>query len=261
MGKTSTKTTTQNLDPRSQGYVNNQRAFGQEAADYARDNASSFFLGAPNQTPGQMAQPFMNPYRDQVIGGIRGEFDHMRGQATLGANEAATRAGAFGGSRHGVREGVQLGELDRAQGSTVGNFLHQGYQDSMNRGTQFAEYKRALAERQAQAGLFGRQQGMGFLNAGMGPTGLVQEQSETGSTLGTIAGLGMTAASLFGGPVGAAAAGAGRAMIPSAGSTFQAPPFIPQGGMSGGPGANPLSPWGNPNTQLPGPHSFFRPGG
>lgn len=99
---------------------------------------------------------------------------------------------------------------------------------------------------------------MGFLNMGLGPTGQQTTQTEKGSTLGTLAGLGMTAAGLFTGGAPQALASFGGSMIPGASQVFSPPQFMQPGGMSGGPGANPLSRWGNPMTQLPGPNPLWR---
>lgn len=133
----------------------------------------------------------MDPYLDEVIGGVRGEFDHLRAGASRDAAQAATRAGAFGSSRHGVLEGTRLGELDRAQASQVGGLLSSGFRDALGRGLEYSEYQRALRERKAQEPLFRQQQRLNFLTQGMGPTGSVTESVQPGNLVGDIAGLGL----------------------------------------------------------------------
>lgn len=195
------------LDAGSQGYVNQQRQQAQAASDMARNQDGSFFTGPLQQTPAEMAAKFMNPYQDQVIGGIRGEFDHLRNLAARGTNQDATRSGAYGGSRHALTEGARLGELDRAQTSQIGQFLNQGYDTAMGRGTQFAEHQRQLQQQQMQEPLFRQQQAQQFMNMGLGPTGQVQTQYQPGgSALGSAAGGAMTGFAA-GGPVGAAIGG------------------------------------------------------
>lgn len=211
-GRTTTQTT--RLDPSSEAYVGHTRRAAKDAAATI-GGAGPLFLGADPRTIEQQMAPFMNPYLSQVVGGVRGEFDHLRGQARLAGNDAATRAGAFGGARHGVAEGVRMGELDRAQASQIGGLLSSGFRDALSQGLQHSEYQRALAERQAQEPLFRAQQQLAMLNMGMGPHGQVNTTVEPGpSTFGQVAGLGLTAAGMglfgpLGGAAGAAVGGGG----------------------------------------------------
>lgn len=76
---------------------------------------------------------FMDPYQDQVIGGLGQQYDRLRAQAGMQTNDAAMGAGAFGGSRHGIAQGTRLGEIDRAQGGQVAGLLSQGFNDALNR--------------------------------------------------------------------------------------------------------------------------------
>jgi hypothetical protein len=161
-----------------------------------------FFTGPLTQTPEQMAQPFMDPYQKQVVDATRNEFDQMRGQATVGANQAATQAGAFGGSRHGVMQGTRLGEIDRAQGTTISNLLSGGYQNAMENGVGFAQYQQGLQAQKQMEPLWRQQQGLNFMNLGMGQTGMVssgtedvEEKKDWGNAVGPAIG---TAATLYG---------------------------------------------------------------
>jgi hypothetical protein len=76
---------------------------------------------------------FMNPYQSQVIDQLNAQFDRMRQGATLNANDAATQAHAFGGSRHGVAEGQQLADLNRNQAATTAQMLSSGFNDAQGR--------------------------------------------------------------------------------------------------------------------------------
>jgi hypothetical protein len=185
-----------------QQYLQRLRQQGVAGADSAMNQPGNFFLGADPRSIQEQASQFMNPYQSQVIDGVRGEFDFMRGQAMNSANANATQAGAFGGSRHGVMAGARLGELDRAQGQQIGQMLHSGWQDSMQQGLQYSEYQRSLAERQAQEPMFRQQMAMNNLNAGMGPW---QPPKERPNRMGSAIG-GATAGSAFG-PWGAAIGG------------------------------------------------------
>lgn len=75
-------------------------------------------------------QQYMSPYTEQVI--QRGEADIMRqqqqGMNQLGAQ--ATAARAFGGSRHGVAEGVAAGEYGRMAGDFAARQRQQAFQQA-----------------------------------------------------------------------------------------------------------------------------------
>jgi hypothetical protein len=187
MGKKKKQTVVQTADPKSQKYIDATRGYGDQAANVAMQGPAgggSWFTGPLQQTPAEMAQPFMNPYQDQVIAGVRGEFDHLRAKAGMGTDQAATQAGAFGGSRHGVATGTRMGELDRAQASQIGGLLYQGHQNSMTQGMQFAEHQRQLQQQQLQDPLFRQQTALNFRNLGMGPVGSSTTQTTPSNPMG-----------------------------------------------------------------------------
>jgi len=76
-------------------------------------------------------QQYMSPYTEQVI--QRGQQDIMRqqqqGMNQLGAQ--ATAAKAFGGSRHGVAEGVAAGEYGRMAGDFAAQQREKAYQQAL----------------------------------------------------------------------------------------------------------------------------------
>jgi hypothetical protein len=76
-------------------------------------------------------QQYMSPYTQQVI--ERGQQDIMRqqqqGMNQLGAQ--ATAAKAFGGSRHGVAEGVAAGEYGRMAGDFAAQQREKAYQQAL----------------------------------------------------------------------------------------------------------------------------------
>lgn len=75
----------------------------------------------------------MNPYISNVIDASGAQFDKLRASTTKGINDAATAARAFGGSRHGVAQGVALGEIAGQEGTLRANLLKSGYDDVMAR--------------------------------------------------------------------------------------------------------------------------------
>lgn len=84
------------------------------------------------------AQQFMNPYQQQVIDRMNEQFGVQNQMTTNQVSDDATRAGAFGGSRHGVAQGVALGENARNQGMLTAGLLNQGFEGAMGRAGQVA---------------------------------------------------------------------------------------------------------------------------
>jgi hypothetical protein len=198
-GQTTTQSTA--LDPQSQRHVEFLRQYARGGAD-ALGGGGPLFLGADPRSIEQQMAPFLNPYTDN----IRSEYDHLRAGASTATSDAATRAGAFGGSRHGVAEGVRLGEIDRAQAGHMSGL----FQNAMSQGLQYSEYQRSLAERQAQEPMFRAMQQLQMMGLGMGPTGMTQSTTTPSPSFGgQLLGLGLTGAGMFmGGPAGAAAGSA-----------------------------------------------------
>jgi hypothetical protein len=222
MGKSKTQRWTQNVDPRSQQYVDRTRGMASTGAQ-AVMGAGPLFAGPLSADDIQAA---MNPSMTNVVDATRGEFDHLRGQAAVASNQEATGAGAFGGSRAAIAQGTRLGELDRAQTGQIAGLLSEGYGQAV----QFAEHQRGLRERQMQEPLFRAQSTVGLRNLGMGPMGQSGTSTMPGDLVGDLAGIGMVGAGLFaGGPAGAAAGAKLAGMGTKMGGMF--------GGGAGG-GAN-----------------------
>jgi hypothetical protein len=74
---------------------------------------------------------FMNPYTSEVIGrtGMDMARQAQMQQNTLGAQ--ATKAGAFGGSRHGVAEGTMMGDYGRAFGDMAAQQRQAGFNTAL----------------------------------------------------------------------------------------------------------------------------------
>lgn len=83
---------------------------------------------------------YMDPYQQQVIGATQEDFARQRELAMRGVGDEFTGAGAFGGARHGVAEGVALGELGRAETQTLAGLRSAGFQNA----TQAALQQRGL---------------------------------------------------------------------------------------------------------------------
>lgn len=217
MGKGGSKqvqTTTQSLDPQSQAQVAKLRQMALGGANVALQGppgGGSFFTGPLTQTPGEMAAGFMSPYQTHVVDATRREFDHLRDQTLTGANQEATLGGALGGSRQAVMAGARLGEVDRAQGSTIANLLNSGYQTALGQGLNLAQFNQGLSAQQAMEPLFRQQQALGMMNLGMGPMGYNTTTTTTGQGGKNRAG-GALGGALTGAQIGSMVPGIGTAI-------------------------------------------------
>jgi hypothetical protein len=86
----------------------------------------------------QALAKYMNPYQAQVVDQMLAQFRNQNLGTERQMNDAATRAGAFGGSRHGVATGVALGENQRNQAGLLANLYSQGFEGAMGRAAQQA---------------------------------------------------------------------------------------------------------------------------
>ena len=116
------------------------------------NQSQDFANMATQQYDPQSYQQYMNPYQDEVIGGIEQQF----AKAQAGAGLSAAQTGAFGGGR----EGIQRAELARQQAQTVGQAQAQNYGQAQQQAQQqFASQMGRYGEAaQQMAGLGGQQQ-------------------------------------------------------------------------------------------------------
>lgn len=118
-------------------------------------SAGQHGLAALNGDAGAFAS-FMNPYNSGVLDAVHSQFNDARTQAGLDTNDAATRAGAFGGARHGVAEGVRLSELDKAEMAQQAGLTYQGFNDAMARAASSANLGFGASGQLAQMGDYAR---------------------------------------------------------------------------------------------------------
>lgn len=171
------------------------------------------------------AQPYMSPYTSEVID--RTQQDIMRqqqmAQNQLGAQ--ATQAGAFGGSRHGVAEGVMAGEYGRMAVDIAAQQRQRAYEQAMDTAFRTAGMQQAGAG--GLAGLGGQLFGMGQqTQAAIGAQGAFQRQLQQQMM--------DRAKQQYYGAAGAPLAGLGAmtgviGSIPYGQTTTQSTPFNPMG--------------------------------
>jgi hypothetical protein len=86
---------------------------------------------------------YANPYTSAVIDRTQQDIERQRQMAMNQLGAQATAAGAFGGSRQGVAEGVMAGEYGRMAGDMAAQQRQQNYSQAL---------QAAMADRQARLG-------------------------------------------------------------------------------------------------------------
>jgi hypothetical protein len=124
----------------AQGTFSGGQTAGQAGLDALTGNAAA-------------QQQFMNPYQSQVMDQMTKQFGVQNQMTEQQMNDAATRAGAFGGSRHGVATGVALGENQRNQGMQMAGLLNSGFEGAMGRAGQVAGLGQNAAQLGANLGM------------------------------------------------------------------------------------------------------------
>ena len=119
-------------------------------------------------------QAYMNPYQNEVIGGIERQFDKMQNQT----NMSAVQAGAFGGSR----SGIQTAELGTQRAQAVGQAQAQNYQQAQQQAQQQFSNQMSRQQSAAQgiAGLGAQQQALqqGDVASAMSAGSVQQQQAQ-----------------------------------------------------------------------------------
>lgn len=116
-------------------------------SNVSQTSANLFNQAAAGPNIGQ----FMNPYTSMVTGQAMQDLNRQRQMATNDIGASATRAGAFGGSRHGVAEALTNTGFAQQGANMFGNLQQQGFNTALGA---------AQNQQGIQSGLAG--QGFGF---------------------------------------------------------------------------------------------------
>jgi len=114
-----------------------------------------------NQLASTNLDPYMSPYTQNVIDAGQADIERQRQMAsnTLGAQ--AQSAGAFGGSRQAVQEGVLAGEALRQAGALSAQQRGQAFQNALQAGQfdigQTQQARTLASNQQMQAGMLAQQ--------------------------------------------------------------------------------------------------------
>jgi hypothetical protein len=169
------------------GAIANNYAMAQPAFAQAQQMAAQSGMYQPSQvTAGQLANTdlsaYMNPYTKDVLNTSLDTLNQQRVTGLNAAQEAATKARAFGGSRLGIQEGVVNAAAQQQAGQLAAQLNAQNYtqaqaaaQADMARRMDAQRYNQAAGISGAGLGLQGAQTLGGLATAG-------QESFLTGAT-------------------------------------------------------------------------------
>lgn len=85
---------------------------------------------------GTSLEQYLNPYMKNVAGNVLSDLDEARRMAITGTQGEATKAGAFGGSRHGVADSL----TNTAFGKEASSRLNSLYSDAFGNAQQGAQF-------------------------------------------------------------------------------------------------------------------------
>jgi len=138
------------------------------------NQASNYLMDSTQAYDPNSYQAYMNPYQNEVIGGIERQFDKMQNQT----NMSAVQAGAFGGSR----SGIQTAELGTQRAQAVGQAQAQNYQQAQQQAQQQFSNQMSRQQSAAQgiAGLGAQQQALqqGDVASAMSAGSVQQQQAQ-----------------------------------------------------------------------------------
>ena len=146
-------------------------------------------LGPAAQLSNLNVGSYMNPYINQVVNRGQQDIERQRQMASNALGAEATAAGAFGGSRQAVQEGVLAGEAARAAGDLSAQQRQAGFNQALQAGqfdaaasNQFALQQGNLQQQANQANYGGQ---FNAANVRQGASGLLGNLAQTGYGFGT----------------------------------------------------------------------------
>ncbi len=146
-------------------------------------------LGPAAQLSNLNVGSYMNPFTNQVINRGQQDIERQRQMASNALGAEATAAGAFGGSRQAVQEGVLAGEAARAAGDLSAQQRQAGFNQALQAGqfdaaasNQFALQQGNLQQQANQANYGGQ---FNAANVRQGASGLLGNLAQTGYGFGT----------------------------------------------------------------------------
>ena len=102
----------------------------------AMDTAGQAYTGGPQSIEARSfknfdADPYMNPYEDQVVDRVLGDMDRAR-RIAISDTEGQVHSSAFGGARHGVSDALTNERFIDQAGNAAASLRQQGYNQAQN---------------------------------------------------------------------------------------------------------------------------------
>ena len=176
-----------------QGGINNATGSVYTGINNASSLLSPWVNAAPTaQQIAQNAQSMMTPYTQAVIDPTMalGKQALQQQLQTVGAQ--ANQAGAFGGARQGVQEGVAQAQSALQESNVLGNLLNTGYGQALgvagNQAQQYSQNAFNAANQLAQM-QYGGNNALAQMQSGMGGTLAGYGQTDATNALNTGSGL------------------------------------------------------------------------
>ena len=98
--------------------------------DAAQEDISDLRDVQTQRFDGQAANQYMNPYREQVADVVAGEMRRDEQREQLRNEQAATAAGAFGGSRHAIVDAERERNFQDQLGDQMTEIMDRGYRQA-----------------------------------------------------------------------------------------------------------------------------------
>ena len=117
-------------------------------------------------------QKFQDPFQDQVIDVAMRELNRQADMRRAGADAAAVRSGAFGGSREGVQRAETERGLQQVKGDTLSRLLSQGFGQALKASQEAGRLSGGLG--QAFGTLAGTTSDIGRLQQALGQADISQ---------------------------------------------------------------------------------------
>jgi hypothetical protein len=100
--------------------------------------AGAFGLGALTGDMGALGK-IVNPYVQSLTNAFNKQYDYAGNQAAQQVSQAATTAGAFGGSRAALAQGQAAAGIARDRANAIGQLQYQAQNDALQRAMYLAQ--------------------------------------------------------------------------------------------------------------------------
>ena len=211
----------------------------------------------------------MNPYLNDVVGGVNAQYGQDQQAVRKNINDAATQAGAFGGDRAALEQGAAQAQLGLGHQQQIADLLHGGYNEMLARaaglanlgmgaaGAQFqgGDYLRNIAQEQANPDVVRAQILAAGRQGGYAGGGSQTNYTKTGAAQ-NILGAASTIGGLFGGVPGLSGLGS---IFGGAGALFPSSFGAGLFGNATGSGLMPPTPGGGTPTGFAMPNPTLNP--